>query len=105
MHRQIAGLACLIFMGLAENCFAQDKDTIPVLKEVVVSGIRISSVKETSLNIQACLWPVYKQSGALNISDALSKLPGISQLTTGLLFRSPLFVDCTVTACWQYSQD
>ena len=90
MHRQIAGLACLIFMGLVENCFAQDEDTIPVLKEVVVSGIRISSVKETSLNIQALSVASVKQSGALNISDALSKLPGISQLTTGPAISKPV---------------
>jgi len=90
MHRQIAGLACLIFMGLVENCFAQDKDTIPVLKEVVVSGVRISSVKETSLNIQALSVASVKQSGALNISDALSKLPGISQLTSGPAISKPV---------------
>ena len=90
MHRQIAGLASLLFMGLVGNCFAQDKDTVPVLKEVVVSGIRISPVKETSLNIQPMSVSSIKQSGALNISDVLSKLPGISQLTTGPAISKPV---------------
>jgi len=89
MHRQIVGLAC-IFMGVGENCLAQDQDTIPVMKEVVVSGIRTSLVKETSFNIQSLSIGKIRQSGALNISDALSKLPGISQLTTGPAISKPV---------------
>ena len=73
MYRQIVGLACMIFIGLENNCFAQDRDTIPVLKEVVVSGIRTSLVKETSFNIQSLPVAKIRQSGALNVSDALSK--------------------------------
>ncbi len=90
MQRQIVGLACMIFIGLENNCFAQDTDTIPVLKEVVVSGIRTSLVKETSFNIQSLPVGKIRQSGALNVSDALSKLPGISQLTTGPAISKPV---------------
>jgi len=90
MYRQIVGLACMIFIGLENNCFAQDRDTIPVLKEVVVSGIRTSLVKETSFNIQSLPVAKIRQSGALNVSDALSKLPGISQLTTGPAISKPV---------------
>jgi len=89
MHRQIVGLAC-IFMAVGDNCLAQDQDTIPVMKEVVVSGIRTSLVKETSFNIQSLSIGKIRQSGALNISDALSKLPGISQLTTGPAISKPV---------------
>jgi len=91
MHRQIAGLACLLFIGLEKKCFAQETDTIPVLKEVVVSGIHTSLVKETSFNIQSLSVGKIRQSGALNVSDALSKLPGISQLTTGPAITKPVF--------------
>ena len=90
MYRQIVGLACMIFIGLENNCFAKDRDTIPVLKEVVVSGIRTSLVKETSFNIQSLPVAKIRQSGALNVSDALSKLPGISQLTTGPAISKPV---------------
>jgi iron complex outermembrane receptor protein len=90
MHRQIAGVAVMIFMGLGQNCFAQDTDTIPVMREVVVSGIRSSLVKETSFNIQSLSVGQIRQSGALNVSDALSKLPGISQLTTGPAISKPV---------------
>src|SRR4030095_1350603 len=89
MHRQIVGLAC-IFMVVGENCLAQDQDTIPVMQEVVVSGIRTSLVKETSLNIQSLSVGKMRRSGALNVSDALSKLPGISQLTTGPAISKPV---------------
>ena len=89
MQRQIVGLAC-IFMAVGQNCPAQDHDTIPVMKEVVVSGIRTSLVKETSFNIQSLPVGKIRQSGALNISDALSKLPGISQLTTGPAISKPV---------------
>jgi len=80
----------MIFIGLVNDCFAQDKDTIPLLKEVVVSGIRTSLVNETSLNIQSISVGKIRQSGALNVSDALSKLPGISQLTTGPAISKPV---------------
>ena len=90
MYRQIVGLACMIFIGLENNCFAKDRDTIPVLKEVVVSGIRTSLVKETSFNIQSLPVAKIRQSGALNVSDALSKLPGISQLTTRPAISKPV---------------
>lgn len=80
----------MFFVGVVKNCVAQDRDTIPVLKEVVVSGIRSSVVKETSLNIQPLSVDKIRQSGALNVSDALSKLPGISQLTTGPAISKPV---------------
>ena len=90
MRLQVAGLACILSVGLVKNCSAQEMDTIPVLKEVVISGIRSSLVKETSLNIQSLSVGKIRQSGALNVSDALSKLPGISQLTTGPAITKPV---------------
>src|SRR5215467_7419102 len=94
MHSPIACSVIIIFItGLTGHCFAQEKehkDTIPVLQEVVVSGIRTSSVRETSLNIQPLSVEKMRQSGALNVSDALAKLPGISQLTTGPAISKPV---------------
>ncbi|HMG67018.1 MAG TPA: Plug domain-containing protein, partial [Chitinophagaceae bacterium] len=91
MHRQIAFFAGIIlFIAQGEYCYGQGKDTIPVLKEVVVSGIRTSTVNETSLNIQSLSVQKMRQSGALNVSDALSKLPGFSQLNTGPAISKPV---------------
>jgi iron complex outermembrane receptor protein len=85
-RRVFQGLSLLIF----SNCRAQDSDSIPVLKEVVVSGVRSSVVTETSLNIRSLSAEKMRQSGALNVSDALSKLPGISQLNTGPAISKPV---------------
>jgi iron complex outermembrane recepter protein len=91
MHHKMAWVVCItLCIGFNKNCFAQQKDTIPVLKEVVVSGIRSSTVSETSLNIQSLSVQKMRQSGALNVSDALSKLPGISQLNTGPAISKPV---------------
>src|ERR1051326_9145497 len=88
---RVACFASIILLGgLTRKCFAQKKDTIPVLQEVVVSGIRSSTVKETSLNIRSLSVQAIRQMGALNISDALSKLPGISQLNTGPAISKPV---------------
>jgi iron complex outermembrane receptor protein len=79
-----------MILFIEKNCLAQEKDTIPVLKEVVISGIRSSTVNETSMNIQSLSVQKIRQSGALNISDALSKMPGISQLNTGPAISKPV---------------
>jgi iron complex outermembrane receptor protein len=88
MYSRIACYACLLLLGFQES-WAQD-DTIPVLKEVVVSGIRASASNETSMNIRSLSVQKMRQSGALNVSDALSKLPGISQLSTGPAISKPV---------------
>ena len=91
MLHPIAYFTCIIlFAGLNKNCLAQEKDTVPVLKEVVISGIRSSAVNETSLNIHSLSLQKMRQSGALNISDALSKMPGINQLNTGPAISKPV---------------
>ena len=91
MLRHCACCSCIIlFFGLNKKCLAQERDTIPVLKEVVVSGIRSSAANETSINIRSLSVQKMRQSGALNISDALSKMPGISQLNTGPAISKPV---------------
>ncbi len=82
---------------LCSVCFAQNDtinffkiDTIPVLKEVVVSGIIPTSVNETSWNITSLPQQKMRAYGAFNISDALARLPGISQLTTGVGISKPV---------------
>src|SRR5436190_11819035 len=88
----VRDIACFTFLILfaALNSFAQEKDSIPVMKEVVVSGIRSSTPTETSMNIRSLSVQKMKQVGALNISDALAKLPGISQINTGPAISKPV---------------
>ena len=92
MLRNITYLSCIIILSFAisKRSVAQENDTIPVLKEVVVSGIRASTVNETSINIRSMSLQKMRQMGALNISDALSRMPGISQLNTGPAISKPV---------------
>ncbi len=80
-------VCCIVF---TVSVPAQKPDSIPVLGEVVVSGIRVSPVNETSLNIQSLPKSKIAQLGSLNIADALAHLPGISQLTTGPAITKPV---------------
>ncbi len=80
-------LCCTVF---TLRVSAQKNDSIRVLGEVVVSGIRISPVNETSLNIRSLPKSKIVELGSLNISDALARLPGISQLTTGPAISKPV---------------
>ena len=89
MYYRLACLTCLFVLAFKPGA-AQETDTIPVLKEVVVSWIRSSSANETSLNIHSISVQKMRQAGALNIADALSKLPGISQLNTGPAISKPV---------------
>jgi iron complex outermembrane receptor protein len=87
MHRIILFICTLVF---AVNVVSAQQDSIPVLKVVVVSGVRPSAINETSMNISSLPVAKMKQSGAINISDALAKLPGINQLNTGPAISKPV---------------
>jgi iron complex outermembrane recepter protein len=60
------------------------------MKEVVVTGTQTQVLKETSFNITQMTNTQIQQSGALSLSDAISRLPGVSQLTTGVGISKPV---------------
>lgn len=60
------------------------------MKEVVITGTQSQSPRETSYNITQMNLREIQQSGALNLSDAVSRLPGVSQLTTGPGISKPV---------------
>ncbi len=74
------------------NSFAQDKKTVDTstLKEVVVSGFIPIDTKSTSLNIEPYSLKQINEKNPLNLSDALAKIPGISQMTTGNSISKPV---------------
>lgn len=82
-------------MLMRASIFAQN-DTLSnigdsnTLKEVVVSGIIPARTNETSWNIDALSQQKMRESGAFNISDALAKMHGISQLNTGVGISKPV---------------
>ncbi len=80
-----------IFLSLF--CFkvwGQTDTTARVLQEITVSGIRESPIKETSLNISSVSVDKMRENGSFNVSDALAKLPGVSQMNTGVGISKPV---------------
>ena len=69
--------------------FAQ-KDTAVLLQGVVVSGLKVTKPVETPINISSLPVQKIRTSGSFNIADALAKIPGISQLTTGVGISKPV---------------
>jgi iron complex outermembrane recepter protein len=82
-------IVCLIFSLFCSTLVGQ-KDSVMLLEEVTVSGIRESVVNETSLNISSVSADKMRENGAFNVSDALAKLPGVSQMNTGVGISKPV---------------
>lgn len=79
----------------------QMKDSMPVLvvkmepvsieyPEVIIYGTEVSRHEETANNITSLSVRNMRQDGSLNLSDGLSKLPGVSQLTSGAGISKPV---------------
>lgn len=78
---------------------AQERDTIKVvdvgfgtmtLSEYTVTGFRADRVTATSLNIKPYQLKELSEKSPLNLSDALAKIPGIGQMTTGNAISKPV---------------
>lgn len=61
-----------------------------VVPEVVVFGHSSSSSKESPNTIQPISSRTMQENGAMNLSDGIAKIPGISQLTTGAGISKPV---------------
>ena len=89
------GMKKYIALGVFLNLFffktmAQTDSTARILQEITVSGIRESLVKETSLNISSISVDKMRENGSFNVADALAKLPGVSQMNTGVGISKPV---------------
>jgi hypothetical protein len=82
MKQTCFAIFTLIQLVFSPRSFCQN-DSAVLLKEVIVSGVRVSKINETPLNVTSLSVQKVRTTGSLNISDALSKLPGLSQLNTG----------------------
>ncbi len=60
------------------------------LGEVVISAYTDGVSKEAVLNITSLPLKQIEQGGSFNLTDALAKLPGISQLSTGIGISKPV---------------
>ncbi|RYD78722.1 MAG: TonB-dependent receptor [Sphingobacteriales bacterium] len=60
------------------------------LQEVKIIGTQIHSPKSTSHAVTTLTQVEMRENGALSVSDAISRLPGVSQLTTGAGISKPV---------------
>lgn len=82
-------LVISIFFSLP--CSSHEKtDTVQQLNEVVISGFKPGNAKFTSLNIEGYSLKKLDEFAPFNLSDALAKTPGISQITTGNSIAKPV---------------
>lgn len=65
-------------------------DSIPVLDEVTVSGIKQQALRHTPFNISVLSLKQMQNAVNYNVSDALSKIPGISKIGTGNGIAKPV---------------
>ncbi len=65
-------------------------DSMKLVREVVVTGFQPNNPRYTSLNIEPYSMQEMEEKVPHNLSDALSKLPGISQVTTGNAISKPV---------------
>ena len=65
-------------------------DSAISLGEVVVSAYTDGASRETAIHIESLQLSEIERQGSFNLSDALSRMPGISQLTTGIAISKPV---------------
>lgn len=83
-----------ICIGVSYCAHAQDhNDSINITRhmdEIVVTGIRDESKTESSLNISGLNKSKIENSISYNLSDALTRIPGINQINTGNAISKPV---------------
>jgi iron complex outermembrane receptor protein len=79
----------LVFTGIIASKGQSNIDSIR-LKEVNVSSVTNTYANKTTLNSSALSVSNMRLHGAFNISDGLTLLPGISQMTTGVAISKPV---------------
>ncbi|MCB9250881.1 MAG: TonB-dependent receptor [Flavobacteriales bacterium] len=80
----------LVYLFLYVPAFCQTDTTEYDLKEYTISGFQDNRSKTTSLNIEPYSLTKLSEEMPFNLSDALSKIPGISQMTTGNAISKPV---------------
>jgi iron complex outermembrane receptor protein len=87
-HFLLFGLFSPIFFYAQSN--SAEIDTSYNTNEIVVTGFKPDSPKLTSLNIEPYSLALMNEKNPFNLSDALAKLPGVSQMTTGNAISKPI---------------
>lgn len=61
-----------------------------ILEELMVSTYKQDAIQQTSIHIQPLNIDDFENKGAFSISDALTQIPGVSQLSTGIGISKPV---------------
>lgn len=67
-----------------------DTSAAKTLPEVEVQSVRNTYIHKTALNVTELSAAAMHNKGAFNISDALTSVPGISQMNTGVAISKPV---------------
>jgi iron complex outermembrane receptor protein len=81
-----------VFLLISGTTYGQEAitDSSHALGEVVITGFQKNNTRYTSLNIEPYSLKKMNEYAPYNLSDALAKLPGISQMTTGNAISKPV---------------
>ena len=60
------------------------------LQEVDIIGTQVNAPRETSRKVEVMTAKEMRANGALSVSDAVARIPGVSQLTTGVGISKPV---------------
>lgn len=80
-------LVCVIVCLTAHT---QDTVMTDSLGEVVVSALREEPLRQTSIHVQPLSLEGTEHTSGLNVTDAVSQLPGVTQLSTGPGISKPV---------------
>jgi len=90
---KILTILCIPFFANAQKTgylLLPDTGHIRELSDYTVSGMRETTTKLTSLNLQPYKLSTLDKKASLNLSDALARIPGISQMSTGNSISKPV---------------
>lgn len=81
-----------VFLLWAKSGAAQDaNDTLTHrLQEVVVTGVKSDALRNTPFNVTTLSETTMRRSAHFHIADALSRLPGVQQFSTGAGISKPV---------------
>ncbi|HWB64532.1 MAG TPA: TonB-dependent receptor plug domain-containing protein, partial [Chitinophagales bacterium] len=86
MKKFLPPLWCVLLLS---GLITRAQDTL-THSDIVVTGYREMQLRETSANIKSISAADMRLNGAFNVSDGLTKIPGVSQLTTGIAISKPV---------------
>lgn len=90
MRYSIVIISLLFAFGLTAQTQKQIMDSVNTYENYTVTGFNNIQSGQTALNLEAYNLQKINDKLPMNLSDALAKIPGISQMTTGASISKPV---------------